>query len=124
MFVGHYGPSFLAKRAERANPLWVLFIAVQSLDVLLGDMGRARGRGRLFALAAGPSRPPTGLGLYDNTDKVGLGLWDHRPRWRSGPPPSLDSAMAVTALVAYALLAGAIPWLEKGGVSEEWERDE
>lgn len=34
MFVGHYGPSFLARRADRTIPLWVLFIAVQFLDVL------------------------------------------------------------------------------------------
>jgi hypothetical protein len=29
MFVGHYGPSFVAKKAEPAVPLWVLFVAVQ-----------------------------------------------------------------------------------------------
>src|SRR5213592_2220220 len=34
MFVGHYGVSFGAKKAEPAIPLWLLFIAVQLLDVL------------------------------------------------------------------------------------------
>jgi len=34
MFIGHYGVSFAAKRADRTIPLWVLFIAVQFLDVL------------------------------------------------------------------------------------------
>src|SRR6266498_4133308 len=34
MFVGHYGVSFAAKKAEPAIPLWVLFIAVQLLDVM------------------------------------------------------------------------------------------
>ena len=34
MFVGHYGVSFAAKRFERTVPLWVLFLAVQFLDVL------------------------------------------------------------------------------------------
>src|SRR6266446_4987290 len=34
MFVGHYGVSFAAKKAEPGIPLWVLFIAVQLLDVL------------------------------------------------------------------------------------------
>lgn len=34
MFVGHYGVSFAAKQAERDIPLWVLFIAVQLLDVV------------------------------------------------------------------------------------------
>ncbi len=33
MFVGHYGVSFAAKRVDRSIPLWVLFIAVQLLDV-------------------------------------------------------------------------------------------
>lgn len=33
MFVGHYGPSFAIKSIQRSIPLWVLFIAVQLLDV-------------------------------------------------------------------------------------------
>ena len=33
MFVGHYGPSFAAKAARNSIPLWLLFIAVQLLDV-------------------------------------------------------------------------------------------
>jgi hypothetical protein len=36
MFIGHYGPSFVAKRAEPTTPLWLLFVAVQLLDVLWG----------------------------------------------------------------------------------------
>jgi len=34
MFVGHYGVSYAAKRAAPALPLWVLFLAVQWLDVV------------------------------------------------------------------------------------------
>jgi hypothetical protein len=34
MFIGHYGPAFGAKAAVRRIPLWVLFIAVQWLDVV------------------------------------------------------------------------------------------
>lgn len=34
MFIGHYGPAFGAKAADRQIPLWVLFIAVQWLDVV------------------------------------------------------------------------------------------
>ncbi|HEX5031867.1 MAG TPA: hypothetical protein VFX78_10490 [Candidatus Eisenbacteria bacterium] len=34
MFVGHYGVSFAAKKADPSVPLWVLFLAVQLLDVL------------------------------------------------------------------------------------------
>ena len=33
MFVGHYGVSFAAKRCDASVPLWVLFVAVQLLDV-------------------------------------------------------------------------------------------
>ena len=34
MFVGHYGPSFALQRVERRVPLWLLFIAVQFVDIL------------------------------------------------------------------------------------------
>jgi hypothetical protein len=34
MFVGHYGVSFAARRVAPSIPLWVLFIAVQLLDVI------------------------------------------------------------------------------------------
>jgi hypothetical protein len=34
MFVGHYGVSFASKRADASIPLWVLFLAVQWLDVM------------------------------------------------------------------------------------------
>jgi len=33
MFVGHYGVSFAAKKCDPEIPLWVLFVAVQLLDV-------------------------------------------------------------------------------------------
>ncbi len=33
MFVGHYGASFAAKALRPAIPLWVLFVAVQLVDV-------------------------------------------------------------------------------------------
>lgn len=34
MFVGHYGVSFLAKKSDDTVPMWVLFFAVQLLDVV------------------------------------------------------------------------------------------
>src|SRR5438445_7187919 len=34
MFVGQYGVSFASKSADRSIPLWVLFLAVQLLDVV------------------------------------------------------------------------------------------
>lgn len=38
MFVGHYGPSFAGKALDKDNrvPLWLLFLAVQFVDVLWG----------------------------------------------------------------------------------------
>jgi hypothetical protein len=34
MFIGHYGPALAAKPLEKRLPLWLLFIAVQWLDVV------------------------------------------------------------------------------------------
>ena len=34
MFIGHYGVSFAAKAPEKRLPLWLLFLAVQWLDVV------------------------------------------------------------------------------------------
>ena len=33
MFVGHYGPALAGKAVQKSIPLWVLFLAVQLLDV-------------------------------------------------------------------------------------------
>src|SRR5690349_6644305 len=131
MFVGHYGVSCAAKKAEPAIPLWVLFIAVQLLDVLWAPfvlLGIEKVRivpgftasnpldlyympythGLLAAIGwsvvaflvyravrPGPPRAAAIVGLavfshwvldflvhkpdlplYDNTAKVGLGLWN------------------------------------------------
>jgi hypothetical protein len=217
MFVGHYGPSFLAKRLAPAIPLWILFLAVQLLDVfwaififlgvervrivpgftetnaldlyympythsLPGALAWAAAAAILYRLVTGSGREGVLVGaavfshwpldllvhrpdlaLYDNAAKVGLGLWDYpyltlvvegtlllaamglylarsrpltsRARYsipvfglaillmQAGmlfsPPPSSDRAMASTALIAYALLAAAIAWLERGRASEE-----
>jgi len=132
MFIGHYGPSFLAKRADRTIPLWVLFIAVQLLDVLwapfvllgiekvrivpgitkasqldlyympythglLTAIGWSIAFGSAYQLIARPAAARSSLivglavfshwvldllvhrpdlPLYDNSAKVGLGLWN------------------------------------------------
>ena len=34
MFVGHYGPGFAAKALQKSIPLWLLFLAVQFVDVV------------------------------------------------------------------------------------------
>jgi hypothetical protein len=131
MFVGHYGPSFLAKRADPSVPLWVLFVAVQLMDVfwaifvffgiervrivpgftktnpldlyympythsLPGALAWAVGAAIVYRLVTGNGRGGALVGvavfshwpldllvhrpdlaLWDNTAKVGLGLWDY-----------------------------------------------
>jgi hypothetical protein len=133
MFVGHYGVSLTAKAAKNSIPLWVLFVAVQLLDVcwsffvLLGIekvrivpgitatnpldlyyMPYTHGLigALLWSIAAGVAYkifrkadgwPPAALvgtavfshwvldglvhrpdlPLYDNSFKVGLGLWNY-----------------------------------------------
>jgi hypothetical protein len=133
VFVGHYGVSFAAKRADRSIPLWVLFLAVQLLDVLwapfvllgiekvrivpgitktnpfdlyympythglLGALGWSLVGAMLYQWIARPARKQSSalvgvavfshwildfivhrpdLPLYDNSAKVGLGLWNY-----------------------------------------------
>ena len=132
MLVGHYGGSFASKRADSTIPLWVLFLAVQFLDVLWAPfilLGIEKVRivpgitasnpldlyympythslvaalfwscvgGFAYQFVARPERRQTSavvgfavfshwildfvvhrpdLPLYDNTAKVGLGLWN------------------------------------------------
>ena len=211
MFVGHYGPSFLAKRLSPDIPLWILFLAVQLVDVfwaififlgvervrivpgftetnaldlyympythsLPGALAWSLAAAVLYRLIKGSGRDGVVVGaavfshwpldlivhrpdlaLYDDAAKVGLGLWDYpyvtllvegtlllgamtwymmgaRPltsRQRLAmpafglasllmqtsmlfaPPPSSDRAMATMALLAYALFAATIGWLER-----------
>ncbi len=208
MFVGHYGVSFAARRADRTIPLWVLFLAVQFLDVLWAPcilLGMEKVRivpgitasnpldlyympythslvaallwscvgGLSYRSVARPARRRASvivgiaefshwildfvvhrpdLPLYDNTAKVRMGLWNApalafgleaallfggiglclrgrltrsqgtmvfgalmlavQPYIFLGPPPASDQAAASTALIAYALFAAAIWWLQ------------
>jgi hypothetical protein len=208
MFAGHYGVSFSAKRVEQSIPLWVLFLAVQFLDVLWAPfilLGIEKVRivpgftasnpldlyympythslvaallwscagGVVYQFVARPSRRQASLviglavfshwvldfivhrpdlPLYGNSAKVGLGLWNAPAlafgleaallfggMWlylrgrlaRSlgtlvfgvlmlgiqayiffGPPPTSDRAAASTALIAYAVFAIVIWWLQ------------
>ena len=151
MFAGHYGVSFIAKKADPSIPLWVLFLATQWLDiiwaplVLLGvekvrivpgftatspldlyympythslvaavlwSVGVA---GAYRVLRRSEARTSVVVGLvvfshwvldlvshspdlpiYDNTAKVGLGLWNH-PVWSSG----IEATLLLGAVAAY-----------------------
>src|SRR5206468_2134601 len=57
MFVGHYGVAFAVRSERNQIPLWVLFVAVQLLDLIV-------------------HRPD--LAIYDDVLKIGFGLWNHR----------------------------------------------
>ena len=56
MFVGHYGVGFAAKSAEPTIPLWVVFLAVQFLDILgpLHSPGYREGAHRAGITASNP----------------------------------------------------------------------
>ncbi len=155
MFVGHYGVSFGAKRLDDSIPLWVLFLAVQLLDVvwaplvllgvervrivpgitasnpldlyympythsLLAAVAWSLAGAAAYALLARPAssrstaivglavfshwvldfivhRPD--LPLYDNTMKVGLGLW--------------NAPVVALALEGGLLLAGVVLYLRR-----------
>lgn len=156
MFVGHYGVSFAAKKADDSIPLWVLFLAVQLLDVvwaplvllgiekvrivpgftatnpldlyympythslvaavawsaaaaiayrlwtgMSGGVGGSRGAALVgtavfshWVLDFVVHRPD--LPLYDDTAKVGLGLWD-RPLMAFG----LEAALLLLGIRLY-----------------------
>jgi len=146
VFVGHYGVSFAAKSGDDSIPLWVLFVAVQLLDVvwaplvllgvervrivpgitttnpldlyympythsLLAAVLWSAAAGVAYRLLARPlsraASPLVGLAvfshwvldfvvhrpdlpLYDDTAKVGLGLWNR---------PALAFALEATLLL-------------------------
>ena len=216
MFIGHYSISLLAKSRDKSIPLWVLFLAVQLVDVLWALFvftGIEKVRivhgftktnpldlyympythslaGALFwaALAfvlylpfrkrskLGPYVAPVLVGLavfshwildlivhvpdlalYDNTYKMGFGLWNYPvialalelglmaigvfAYMRSttpvsatgkfgmpalavliaaiqvwvffGPDPTGPSAMALTAIVSYLVIAAIAGWLDR-----------
>lgn len=151
MFVGHYSASFVGKAADKRIPLWLLFIAVQFVDVmwaifvllgiekvrivpgftasnpldlyympythsLVGAIGwsvvagfvcqlfpnlRGARTGFIVSLAVCSHwildlivhRPD--LALYDNTFKMGFGLWNYR---------ALAFALEIAVLIAGAAL--------------------
>ena len=190
MLVGHYSASFALKSVTRTVPLWVLFLAVQLMDIfwttlLLLHVEKARVDPRLasvpldlyympyshslvsvlavcvavfvlyrfLAPSGGLARPALlvtlavlshwlldvpvhrpDLPLYDDADKIGLGLWNY-PVWafllevglffacmgmylRSSTPSGTlgKLGMVVFGLVLAAIQAGIVfapvpPWL-------------
>ncbi len=76
--------------------------------LLLGAMGLYMAR----------SRPLTSRGRF-SMPAFGLAILLMQTGMLFSPPPPSDHAMAATALIAYALLAATIAWLERGGAFEE-----
>lgn len=151
MFVGHYSVSFAAKKSDDSIPLWVLFLAVQWLDVIWSPLvllGVEKVRivpgftatnpldlyympythslvaallwsfvvGSVYHLIRGPYMHSSvlvgvavfshwvldlivhkpDLPIYDNTGKVGFGLWDY-PAIAFG----LEAVLLLVAIAAF-----------------------
>ncbi|MGH7497549.1 MAG: hypothetical protein ACREL3_01725 [Gemmatimonadales bacterium] len=101
MFIGHYGVSFAAKRIDPSIPLWVLFVAVQLLDVFW-----APGMWLYFGGVAAPRRWMVVFGLVMLAIQAYIFF---------GPPPATGKAAAWTALGAYAVFAAVAGPLAAGG---------
>ena len=90
MFVGHYGPSFAIKALRPAIPLWLLFIAVQLVDVVFGTEETIQ-----LLLDAGA--------IIDARDMNG----DSPLTWAGTCAPSRFSGDCVTATLSFARITGA-----------------
>ena len=120
MFVGHYGPSFAAKKLEPSVPLWVLLVAVPFLAVLWASfvlLGIERVRTvphftasnaldlhympYVRASSSGWPCSPTGCSISSCTCRTFRAFL---------APPTSDRSFALTALVAYTVFAAAV-WL-------------
>ena len=93
---------FLARRLAPDIPLWILSLAVQLLDVFWA----------IFIYLA-RSRPLTVRARY-SIPVFGVAMLLMQSSMLITPPPPSGRAMAATALVAYAVFAGLIAWLESG----------
>src|SRR2546427_471064 len=117
MFVGHYGVSFVAKRADNTIPLWVLFIAVQLLDVFWS------GRVPAFLLEVAMLFGGMLLYLRSTPATTRFGRWGFpvfgilmlaiQAGAFFGPPPGAGWVAAVEALVLYIVFAAIAGWLER-----------
>jgi hypothetical protein len=117
MFVGHYGPSFAIKALRPAIPLWVLFVAVQLTHSLVAAIFWSVAVAVLVRLL--PSVAPRSaaiwigiavfshwvldylvhrpdLPLYDDTMKIGLGLWNY-----PAVALSLEAALLFGGMIMY-----------------------
>jgi hypothetical protein len=118
VFVGHYGVSFAARKADASVPLWVLFVAVQLLDVAWGALGLWNRPAIALALEA--ALLFAGMWLYVRTGAprrlamavFGLAMLAVQVYVFFGPPPASDKSVAGTAIAAYVAFAVAVRLLE------------
>lgn len=96
MFVGHYGPSFAFKAPDARIPLWLLFIAVQLVDIAWAV--------RYGMIAFGMVMLALQASVF------------------FGPPPASAQQLALTALFSYLAFAAAAYWLERKRVPTRAER--
>jgi hypothetical protein len=129
MFVGHYSVAFAAKSEKNKIPLWVLFIAVQFLDYIwaIADLaykifftrhGCLYRKNAAFIVGAAVFSHwildliahPRDLAIYDNTWKVGFGLWNYRD-----PEFALEIGLLGVGVMFY-LTRNVMPAIRKGAV--------
>ncbi len=100
MFLGHYSVAFAARTERNKIPLWVLFVAVQLLDLLWAPfafLGLEKVR-IVFGVTATSDlivhRPD--LAIYDDTLKVGFGLLNYK-----GAEFAMEIALLVIGIALY-----------------------
>ena len=103
MFIGHYGVSFVVKAVDRSIPLWLLFIAVQLVDVLWG-LFVLTGIERVRIVPGITATNPLDLYYMPYTHSlvgalfwsaVGVGVYWSLRKYRPGTAPGLASPLLV-----------------------------
>lgn len=118
MLVGHYGPAFAVKALNKSIPLWLLFMAVQFVDVLF-DLFAFLGVEKVRSVPGYTATNPFGHGfLYNRLDLY------YMPYTHS----LVATAMwAVAAMIAYKFVPKLHTWgaaiLVAGAVFSHWVLD-
>jgi hypothetical protein len=98
MFVGHYGPAFAIKAIRPSIPLWLLFVAVQLVDV---------GWALLVLLGIEKVRIVPGMTASNPLDLY------YMPYTHSLAAAALWAGAAISALVSYVVFAAVALWLDR-----------
>ena len=105
MFVGHYGVAFVLRSIEKKVPLWLLFLAVQGVDVLWCALVLAGIEKVSIVPGLNPSTPLS-FDYYPYTHSlmaavgwsaVAFGLYRVATRYQGSPRPAFILALAVAS---------------------------